>query len=160
MRGTKKVGKISVAFIFFLVFWTLIFSGLFLFLVPEFTRDPGSRTIFVREYDENFFKVMFGDLFKEPFERLVIFFKKGKGAPIGITTHNSNRIDIDPSELRHLLVKRSRKIKDITFTVHNHLTPRRPSEDNHKMHHALRRLGFKGPSFVYYPHSGELLPIE
>ena len=151
--GTKK----AIRAISLLVFCLLIFSAP---VAPDIPYDLEPRIVLIKEYDKDFFKVMFGDLFTEPFEQLVIFFKKGKGLPLGITTREPHKVDVDPSELKYLLAKRDRKIKDITFMVHNHLTPARPSPGNHRMHHALRRLGFKGPSFVYYPHSGELLPIE
>ena len=134
------------------------FLALSAWIMP--TNFTNSKEVHIRHYDNDLFQQIFGDLFKEPFEILIIFFKRGKGTPLGITTQDSNTINVDASELRHLLVQQDRKIEDIVFTVHNHPTPARPSFANHKMHHALRRMGFKGPSFVYYPHTGELIPIE
>ena len=142
----------------------IAFSLLFLFLVVSLKLPASdflsSKEVYLRHYENDFFQVIFGELFKEPFEILVLFFKKGKGNPLGITTQDSNTIAVDANELQYILAQRGLKIEDIVLTVHNHPNPSRPSFADHRMHHALKRLGFKGPSFVYYPHTGELIPIE
>lgn len=121
--------------------------------------NVGNKVVYITEYEINFNERAFEGFFKEPFEILVLFWIDGK-KPLALTSHEDWRINVEPNEIESILKKRDRKIKDIAFTVHNHLTPRRPTWGNHLVRNALKRLGFEGASFVYYPHSGMLRPIK
>jgi len=145
---------------FWLTVIMLIAIAIFFLFVALLNPAAGteSRTVWTKEYKSNFFKDAFEEFFTEPFETLVLVMKKGE--VLTFTTRDRDRIDLDPCELDFLLRKRGKTVKDIVFTVHNHLTSQPPTPGNHRAHHLLKRMGFEGPSFVYYPATGELVPVK
>jgi len=137
----------------------LLFCFPFYFPFNERSQGYTPRIVHTTEYDFDFHKNVFGSIFTEPFESLLIVFKDGKRS-LSFTIHDEIRTGLDTFEIKYLLDKRGRKIEDIAYTVHNHLTPRRPTTGNFRAHNSLKEMGFEGPSFVYYPATGKLLPIK
>ena len=137
----------------------LLLAVLGILIIGITLSAPTHKVVYTVEHDFNFNKAVFGSFFKEPFEILLIVFKDGEKS-LTFTTRDEILIDLEMHELQYLLEKRGRRVKDIAFTVHNHLTPERPTPGDRRAHNALKGMGFKGPSFVYYPATGELRPVQ
>lgn len=91
----------------------------------------------------------FEELFREPFETLVIYTENGK--TITITNHLENRVNVTFEEIENYLKSVGSEVASIKVMIHNHLLPSRWSVRDKEFYRGLKRKGFKGQFALYFP---------
>ena len=98
---------------------------------------------------------VFRELFKDPYEVLVVIFRDWTG--FAITTQDEGKVAVAESFIIEEIEERGKTPADILVIVHNHNDPSRFSEQNNHFYFYLKRQGFDGFFYIYYPHSGKVL---
>ena len=156
MRNYHDSEYVRLGMAFFsiiLILGAFLASGAFIETAPHravsVSEPSDSYPPYIRDFQ------IFRELFNEPFEVLAVIFSDWTG--FAITTREEDQISVAESFLVEQVKKRGKGLADIFAIVHNHNDPSRFSEQNNHFYFYLKRQGFDGFFYIYYPHSGRVL---
>ena len=126
----------------------VLLSAILLLLLLLPGHVPTSSSVYIKYFS------VFEDLFKEPFETLVVLFDDWSG--IAITTQDADRVDVPEARVVEEIKACGKELENVFAIVHNHQAPFGFSPQNHHFYHYLKDRGFDGVFLIYYPFSGKV----